>query len=68
MDINTLNNLWVEAGNNVEDLFEQMNNALNDDNFSAEAFAELKAKHENAKAKRDALKEQLVWVTLIITM
>lgn len=60
MDINTLNNLWVEAGHNVEDLFEQMNNALNDDNFSAEAFAELKAKHENAKAKRDALKEQLV--------
>ena len=60
MDINTLNNLWVEAGHNVEDLFEQMNNALNDDNFSAEAFAELKAKHENAKAKRDALKEQMV--------
>ena len=60
MDINTLNNLWVEAGHNVEDLFEQMNNALNDDNFSAEAFAELKAKHENAKAKRDALKDQLV--------
>ena len=60
MDINTLNNLWIEAGHNAEDLFEQMNNALNDDNFSAEAFAELKAKHENAKAKRDALKDQLV--------
>lgn len=60
MDINTLNNLWIEAGHQAEDLYEQMNNALSDDNFSAEAFAELKSKHENAKAKRDALKEQLV--------
>ena len=68
MDINTLNNLWVEAGHNVEDLFEQMNNALNDDNFSAEAFAELKAKHENAKAKRDALKDQLVEAQAIATI
>ena len=60
MDINTLNNLWIEAGHNVEDLNEQINNALNNDNFSAEAFADLKAKRDNAKAKRDALKEQLV--------
>lgn len=60
MDINTLNNLWVEAGHNVEDLNEQINNALNNDNFSAEAFADLKTKRDNAKAKRDALKEQLV--------
>ena len=60
MDINTLNNLWVEAGHNVEDLNEQINNALNDDNFSAEAFSDLKAKRDNAKAKRNALKEQLV--------
>ena len=60
MDINTLNNLWVEAGHNVEDLNEQINNALNDDNFSAEAFADLKDKRDNAKARRDALKDQLV--------
>ncbi|MCO4466982.1 hypothetical protein Si133o_00977 [Streptococcus infantarius subsp. infantarius] len=60
MDINTLNNLWVEAGHNVEDLNEQINNALNNDDFSAEAFADLKTKRDNAKAKRDALKEQLV--------
>lgn len=59
MDINTLNNLWVEAGHNVEDLNEQINNALNDDNFSAEAFADLKDKRDNAKVRRDALKEQL---------
>lgn len=60
MDINTLNNLWIEAGHNVEDLNEQINNALNDDNFSAEAFADLKDKRDNAKVRRDALKEQLV--------
>ena len=60
MDINTLNNLWIEAGHNAEDLYEQMNNALNDDNFAPEAFADLKTKYKNAKAKRDALKDQLV--------
>ena len=60
MDINTLNNLWVEAGHNVEDLNEQINNALNDDNFSAEAFADLKDKRDSAKVRRDALKDQLV--------
>ena len=60
MDINTLNNLWIEAGHTVEDLNEQINNALNDDNFSAEAFADLKDKRDNAKVRRDALKEQLV--------
>lgn len=59
MDINKLNNLWIEAGHNAEDLYEQMNNALNDDNFAPEAFADLKTKYENAKAKRDALKDQL---------
>ena len=59
MDINTLNNLWIEAGHNVEDLNEKINNALNDDNFSAEAFADLKDKRDNAKVRRDALKEQL---------
>nr|UVY07246.1 MAG: capsid family protein [Bacteriophage sp.] len=60
MDINTLNNLWIEAGHTVEDLNEQINNALNDDNFSAEAFSDLKDKRDNAKVRRDALKEQLV--------
>lgn len=59
MDINTLNNLWIEAGHTVEDLNEQINNALNDDNFSAEAFADLKDKRDNAKVRRDALKDQL---------
>lgn len=60
MDINTLNALWIEAGHRVEDLNEQINNALNDDNFSAEAFETLKNQRDNAKARRDALSEQLV--------
>ena len=60
MDINTLNALWIEAGHRVEDLNEQINNALNDDNFSAEAFESLKNQRDNAKARRDALSEQLV--------
>ena len=68
MDINTLNNLWVEAGHNVEDLNEQINNALNDDNFSAEAFSDLKDKRDNAKARRDALKDQLVEAQAIATI
>lgn len=60
MDINTLNALWVEAGHKVEDLNEQINNALNDDSFTAEAFEELKNKRDTAKVRRDALKDQLV--------
>lgn len=59
MDINKLNNLWIEAGHTVEDLNEQINNALNDDNFAPEAFANLKDKRDNAKVRRDALKDQL---------
>lgn len=60
MDINTLNALWIEAGHRVEDLNEQINNALNDDDFSAEAFENLKNQRDNAKVRRDALSEQLV--------
>ena len=60
MDINALNALWIEAGHRVEDLNEQINNALNDDNFSAEAFEALKNQRDNAKVRRDALSEQLV--------
>lgn len=60
MDINALNALWIEAGHKVEDLNEQINNALNDDSFTAEVFEELKNKRDTAKVRRDALKDQLV--------
>lgn len=58
--VNELNALWIEAGHKVEDLNQQINTALADDKFSAEAFAGLKSQRDDAKARRDALKDQLV--------
>ncbi|MCS4488382.1 phage major capsid protein [Streptococcus sciuri] len=58
--VNELNELWIAAGHKVEDLNEEINTALNDDAFSAEAFKELKNKRDNAKARRDALHEQMI--------
>lgn len=59
MNLNELNNLWVEAGNKVTDLNEQITNALNDDAFSVVAFENLKTERDVAKARRDAIKDQL---------
>lgn len=58
--VNELNELWIEAGHKVEDLNEQINNALNDDDFTTEAFEALKNQRDKAKLRRDALKDQLV--------
>lgn len=58
--VNELNELWISAGHKVEDLNEKINAALNDDSFSAESFKELKAERDNAKARRDALHEQMI--------
>lgn len=58
--VNELNELWIEAGHKVEDLNEQINNALNDESFTAEAFEALKNQRDTAKVRRDALKDQLV--------
>jgi HK97 family phage major capsid protein len=58
--VNELNELWIEAGHKVEDLNEQINNALNDEGFTAEAFEALKNQRDTAKVRRDALKDQLV--------
>src|SRR5699024_10051113 len=59
MDINTLNDAWVNAGQQVSDLDNQLNTALVDDSFDQEKFASLKTKRDNAKIRRDALKDQL---------
>ena len=59
MDINTLNDAWVDAGQQVSDLDNQLNTALVDDSFDQEKFASLKTKRDNAKIRRDALKDQL---------
>lgn len=60
MNVNELNDLWIEKGNVVNDLNEQINIALNDDSATAEKITELKNKRDLAKTKRDAAKEQLI--------
>lgn len=57
---NQLNEAWIASGDKVTDYNDQINMALNDDNFSAEAMSELKNKRDNEKVRRDALREQLV--------
>ena len=42
MDINTLNDAWVNAGQQVSDLDNQLNTALVDDSLDQEKFASLK--------------------------
>lgn len=59
MGINELNNAWIEAGQKVSDLNEKLNVALMDDSFDQAAFADLKEHRDHAKARRDALKDQL---------
>lgn len=43
MNINELNNAWIESGQKVADLNMQINAALIDDNYDEEKFANLKA-------------------------
>lgn len=60
LTVNQLNEAWIASGDKVTDFNDQINMALNDDNFSAEAMSELKNKRDNEKVRRDALREQLV--------
>ena len=59
MEINKLNDAWISAGQKVSDLNEKLNTAVLDDNFAKEDFAKLKEQRDNAKAQRDAIKDQL---------
>lgn len=59
MGINELNDGWIAAGQQVEDLNAKLNTALLDDSFDKDKFAELKTQRDNAVVKRDALKDQL---------
>ena len=58
-DINTLNDAWISKGQAVSDLNDKLNTAVLDDNFSKDEFTKLKEQRDNAKAQRDALKDQL---------
>lgn len=60
LTVNQLNDAWIASGNKVTDFNDQINMALNDDNFSAEQMTELKNQRDNEKVRRDALHEQLV--------
>lgn len=60
LTVNQLNEAWIASGDKVTDFNDQINMALNDDNFSAEAMVELKNKRDHEKSRRDAFKEQLV--------
>lgn len=57
--VNELNDAWISAGQKVSDLNEKLNTAVLDDNFAKEDFAKLKEQRDNAKAQRDAIKDQL---------
>lgn len=59
MGINELNNAWIEAGQKVSDLNEKLNVALMDNSFDQAAFADLKEQRDQAKQRRNALKDQL---------
>lgn len=59
MNINELNNAWIESGQKVADLNMQINAALIDDNYDEEKFANLKAQRDKEVTRRDNLKEQL---------
>lgn len=59
MDINTLNNAWIAAGQKVSDLDAKLNAAAISDSFDTKKFNDLKAQRDSAKAQRDALNDQL---------
>ncbi|TGA95714.1 phage major capsid protein [Sporolactobacillus shoreae] len=59
MNIEQLRNAWIAAGQKVVDAQEKVQQALLDDEVTAEQIKDFKAKLDAAKAKRDMAKEQL---------
>jgi len=59
MNIEQLRNAWIEAGQKVSDIQNQIQTALVDDSITVDAINDLKNKLETAKAKRDLAKQQL---------
>ncbi|MBR8679532.1 phage major capsid protein [Lactococcus lactis] len=60
--LNTLNELWIEAGEKVENYNDKINQMLKNENFSAQTLRDLTAKRDNAQARCDALRNQVVEV------
>lgn len=59
MNIEQLRNAWIEAGQKVSDIQNQIQTALVDDSITVDVINDLKNKLETAKAKRDLAKQQL---------
>lgn len=60
MEINKLNDAWIAAGQKVSDLDNKLAIRTMSDNFKPDdEFKALKEERDNAKAQRDALKDQL---------
>ena len=60
MNLEELKNAWVEAGSKVSDLNASLNAALINDEKTEQDVLDLQAQVKTARAKRDALKEQVV--------
>lgn len=54
-----LTNSGFKQGTRSKTSMKKITNALADDTFSAEAFADLKAQRDTAKTQRDAIKDQM---------
>ncbi|MCX2455628.1 phage major capsid protein [Lacticaseibacillus nasuensis] len=59
MNINELNDAWVAAGQKVADLNAKINNMVMDENSTEEDITAAKSDRDNARSRRDTLKEQV---------
>lgn len=57
--LNQLNDLWIEAGEKVENYNDQIDNLLKNQNFSPKALNDLTTKRDSAKARCAALRNQV---------
>ena len=58
MNINKLNDAWIQAGQRVDDLNAKVQTMLLDDSVSADDLAKAKAERDDAKVRRDALHDE----------
>ena len=47
--LNTLNELWIQAGQKVENYIDKINQMLKNENFSAQTLRDLTAKRDHAQ-------------------
>ena len=59
MDINKLNDAWIQAGQRGRRLNAKVQTMLLDDSVSAEDLAKAKSERDDAKIRRNALHDEL---------